>query len=297
MVANVPFNPMVTTTASGSFNITSSGYVQGFALDDPTARNQLVGGVLADSETIPMWGGIAIYENVAGNPNASYIGNPSGPSGDLGGLVGRATTVTGGSKPITGFSVFNQAQAGITTPQSQVPLVGSKMQVMLYRLGSLARIAVKCDPALSSYSSAQLITVALAWDFVNEMLIAQDTSINISAAAYDSPSGVVTLTLASSGGITAGTTFTTASITGTGATNVNGTFTAIAGTSGTTVKFQLGTGLSISGLSGGTFTTGAALVGVKLLDVNIGTGMSVTYDPTSGFASWNRNGNTAIIQI
>lgn len=300
MVANVPFNPMITTNAPGSFNTTSGGYIQGMMQDDPAVRFQLAGGVLADAETIPMWGGVGIYEKVAGAASAGYVGTPpSTPYNPLGGLVGRATALTGASA-LTGFSVFDQAHGMINSPQSPVPLAGSKMQVNFFRLGSLARIAVKCDAAFAGYAGAQLVTVPVAWDFVNQLLIPQVTSIAVTTAnTYVSLTGVVTLNLASSPGVSPGDTVTVAGLTGTGSfAAANGTFTAAAGTTGTVLKYVIATGLTLAiNDSAGTITTGGALTTVKLLDLNIGNSMTVSYDAVTGFATWNRTGNTAIIQI
>lgn len=290
---------MLTTVASGSFNVDSVGYIQGMAQDNPAVRFQLAGGVLADAETIPMWGGVGIYEKVAGVATSGYLGSASGPIAPLGGLVGRATAATG-SSALSGFSVFDQAHGMINTPQSQVPLAGSKMQVNFYRLGTLARIAVKCDPAFAAYAGAQLIGVGVAWDYVNQLLIPVSGSIAlVTGNTYNSGTGLVTLNLASSPGISAGDSVTVASVTGTGSfAAVNGVHTAGAGTTGTVLTFTIATGLTLTiDDSAGTVTTGSALAGVKLLDLNIGNSMTVTYDPSTGFANWNRTGNVAIIEI
>lgn len=294
MVAQVPFNPMLTTVASGSFSVASTGYIQGIQLDDPAVRFALAGGILADSETIPMWGGVGIYEKVAGNASAGYVGSPGGPLSETGGLVGRATALTG-STGLMGFSVFNQAYGMINTPQSPVPLAGSKMSVNFLRLGSGARIAVKCDPSLAALGGVSPITQAVAWDFVNQQLIPQVTSVNVSSGTYDGGTGVVTLTLAGSLGIAPGTTVTVAGLTGTGSyDDANGTFTAGTGTTGTTLKYTIDTGLTMTISTTGTVTTGSAL-NVRVLDVNYGNSMTVSYDGTN--ATWNRSGTTAIILI
>src|SRR5487761_2489213 len=132
MSAQISFNPGLTTNALGSFSIQSDGMVQGVATDDPAIRNELSGGVLASTETLPMWGGVGIYENIP----------VSGNNGTLGGNIGRATSVSS-TKALTGFSVFNQAHNWITTPQSPVPMGASASTVNFYRLGSGARIAVQ----------------------------------------------------------------------------------------------------------------------------------------------------------
>jgi hypothetical protein len=210
MTAQISFNPVLTTNALGSFNVDSVGYIQGVMLDDPAVRYQLAGGILASSETLPMWGGVGISELVPGG------GSPPIPSDTLGTVVSRATTLAAHTTgQLTGFSVFNQDNSMVTTPQSPVPLAGSGMSVHFLRLGSNARIVVKCDPALVSLKGS-LITTQVSWDFTNQLLVAYDT---------------------------------------------------------------------------------VAALPVKILDVNVGNSMTVTYSSGTGFATWNRSGTTALIQI
>ena len=299
MTAQVPFNPLITTNALGSFNVSSAGYIQGVQLDDPATRFALAGGILATSETIPMWGGVGIYEQVSGD-STIYLGNATAPLGNLGGQIGRATGLTG-SKALTGFSVFNQSNAFVNTPQSPVPLAGSGMSVDFLRFGSGARISVQCDPILATYSAAQLITVALAWDFTNQLLVPYTGSINVSSGTYNGTTGLVTLTLAAPHGISAGDTVTVSGLTGTGSfAAANGTFTAAAGTTGSTLTYLIAASLTLTISTTGAVTTGSQLTGaqaVRLLDVNLGNSMTVVYNATTGFATWNRTGNTAIILI
>lgn len=211
MVATVGFNPSITTNASGSFNIQTTGYIQGTALNDPAIRNELAGGILATSETTPMWGGVAIMENIPAGITAGVIPE-TGTANELGGSIQRADT----NAHLTGFSVFDQDHAMINFPQSPVPTALSGMLVNFYRLGSLARIAVAIDPALVTLEGG-LITQQVSWDFTNQKIIAFD------------------------GGI--------------GALNV------------------------------------------KILDVQVANSMTVDWDSVNKFATWNREGSTAIILL
>lgn len=61
-------NPMQTTNARGTFYTKSDGLIQGVALDDPAARYALASGTLANSETRPLWGGVAVNELVLASP-------------------------------------------------------------------------------------------------------------------------------------------------------------------------------------------------------------------------------------
>lgn len=157
MANSVSINPMLTTTGAGLFDVVSDGLVAGVAFDDPAIRYALAGGVLATSETLPMWGGLPIFENIPASTS----------NGVLGSTVGRAADYA----HITGWSVYNQAHNMITTPQSTAPTVGGGGSVNFYRAGSGARIAVPIDPALVSLDGG-LITQQVSWDFTANQIIA-----------------------------------------------------------------------------------------------------------------------------
>jgi len=166
MVANIAFNPLLQTNAAGMFTIESDGFVVGTAMPDPAVRFQLAGGWLATTETLPMYGGLAVSENIPQErPPVSRTDIA------LGGIIGRGTVApaTGGAGVITGFSVFDQNYAAVNTPQSPVPVVGSGGLVNFYRLGSLARVALAADPALAAAveTGTTPITVPLYWDATN----------------------------------------------------------------------------------------------------------------------------------
>lgn len=151
----ITINPILVTNAAGTFSVTLDGYIQGFAEDDPSSRNWLTGGQLDPTETLPMWGGIPIQE---------LLVNPANLSASLKATVKRSTAAAN----VTGFSVFNQNHAAVNSPQSQVPLASNNMQVMLYRLGSQARIAVALDPALAAtLAGAPIAPTAYYWDPTN----------------------------------------------------------------------------------------------------------------------------------
>ena len=43
--------------------------------------------------------------------------------------------------------------------------------------------------------------------------------------------------------------------------------------------------------------TGGGILPVRVLEVQVGNSMTVNYDPVTGFATWNRSGSCAVIQI
>jgi hypothetical protein len=139
--------------------------MQGMAMDDPAMRNQLTGGLLAESETIPMFGGIPITESIPAPVTVGTQTFTMDPA--LNTIVTRATTAAN----MTGISVFNQNHAALNTPQSQVPQSLSGMIVMLYRFGSLARIPLAADPALIATLAGIIISpTALLWDATNQWI-------------------------------------------------------------------------------------------------------------------------------
>jgi hypothetical protein len=304
MTANIAFNWMQTTTAPGTFTIESTGYVQGEMLDDPAVRYQLAGGVLATTETLPMWPGVAINETVLPNTGA----NP--PDATQGGLITRATNVTGNAAgQITGFSVFNQAYGMTITPQSPVPLAASGMQVNFIRLRTNARVAVACAPSLVSLSGGTT-TQQVSWDFDNQMLIpfvAAWAGESVASATYNSTSGILSLTFSTApfgagvGATNDGVFITVGGLAGTGAVaSLNGNFPIVStGTAGTVINVQAPAGLGTIAITSatGSLAAGGGQLNVQVLEVLVGNSMTVNFSPVTGFATYDRTGSVAVILI
>ncbi len=293
MVASVSINPYATSAGNnGLFNVSADGLRQGTAFPDPSTRFRLRGCVLAQTETIPMWGGVGVYMNVPGgaSPNPNYT---------LGPVCGRATALTG-SLALAGFSVFDQDYSMITSPQSPVPLAGSGGMVNVYPLGSLARIVVECDPALIDLRQGP-IAPAVAWDFTNQLLIPELGTLTITSGTYVSATGVITLVMAAPITFDPGDSVTLASLTGTGAfAALDGTWNSIAPSSGTTLTLQGPVGAGAATITGGNATVGGSasqLLPVKVLDVQATNCETVVYNAATGFATWNYQGAAAVIQI
>jgi hypothetical protein len=285
MVAPVAsFNPLLVTAAPGSFSVTSDGYIQGVALDDPAIRNTLAGGILAASETIPMWGGVAIFENIPGAAGQ--------PVDNLGSLVGRATAVGG----ISGFSVFNQAAAWITSPQSEVPNCGSGMTVPFHRLGSGMRIAVGCDPALASLEGGA-VGQQVSWDFGSQQLVqfnaAWPANVITASSWASTGGGQATYTTTTAHTVAVGEFFT---ISGETPAGYNGTFKAITGTTGSTLVAAMAVNPGASTVQG-TLVAGGGALPVKVLGFNIGNSKTVFQDPATGFVHFNNAGSCAVILL
>lgn len=295
MSASVSFNPFLVSSGSGLFNAESGGVRQGTAYPDPATRYALRGVTLAAAETLPMWGGVGVYMNVPGQP----VGGAVQPSYTLGPISGRATALTG-SFALAGFSVFDQAYNGITSPQSPVPLYGTAMTFGAYALGSRARIAVQCDPDLASLRQGP-IGANVAWDFTNQLLVPYLGTLTISSGTYNSTTGVISLVMSASVTFGPPDSVTLASLTGTG-TNLaalDGTWTTLTA-AGTAVTLQGPVGEGAITITGGSLTVGGSAsqaLAVKVLDVMNSNCEVVVYNSTTGFATYNYNGSAAIIQI
>lgn len=289
-MVSLSFNPLLTSVAAGSFNTSATGFIVGTMMDDPAVRYALSGGVLAASETIPMWGGVGISELVPGAP--------AGSAGVLGGNVARATSLTAGiALSLTGFSVFNQDNAMVSSPQSPVPLAGSGMQVNFFRFGSGARIAVQIDPTFAATLPGGIITQPVSWDFVNQQIVTYQAAYAanvITAATWASTAGGQgTFTTTTAHGVAVGQYVQISGMTPGG---YNGTWLTVAGTTGSTLVVTMPNNPGASTVQG-TLVAGGGALPVKVLGVEIQNSMTVSYDASTGFATWNRTGSTALILI
>lgn len=161
-MAAINFNPMTTLTGSNSFQLQSTGYIQGAFMDDPVARMWVLPGLVANSVTQPVWGGIPITENV---PSLSAEGNNLEQAA---GNIVIPTTI----EEITGFTFFNRAHNMIITPGNPVPQATANMNIAYARLGSNLRVPVKIDPTLASTLEGGAVNTQVAWDFTNNQLSA-----------------------------------------------------------------------------------------------------------------------------
>jgi hypothetical protein len=294
MALNTPFYPYATTNAAGSFSVQSAGYVQGVYQDEPALRYSLVSGTLSPNATGPIWGGMAISESVA--PAANY-------DRTLGNTIVAATAVSN----ITGFSVFNNAYSMVGSPSSPVPLAGnSGASVAFFRMGSGIRIPVAMDPSLVSLDGG-LITQNVSWDFNNQVLQPYDAStatysVTSLTAAYSSGVWTFAVVMAAASPVAGvGDFINVSGVTGTGASLINGNQTVTAFADNQHFSFQITAGSTAftAGAQSGTIVLnyGTGILPVKIIDINAGNSMTVVYNPTTGAATWNRQGYAALIQI
>lgn len=286
-MANLSLNPMATTNALGSFGVQSDGYIQGIALDDPANRFNLASGTVAASETRPLWGGLPVAELIPGNQ--------SSPRGST---IRRAASVA----DLEGFTVFNQAHNGLTTPQSPVPLYASGMSVSFYRIGSNMRVPLKASAQVVALATAGAsVKTPLAWDFVNNQVTtaaaAAFTGDDIATTAVTYGSDVATATTASAHGLAAGQ---YVKISGVAPEAYNGTVVVLSVPATTTFTY------TPAAVPGGNATTqgtiGAATISditlpVKVIAVEAGNSKTVSYDSKTGFLTWNNTDSCALVLL
>jgi len=188
----VTFNPYAVVNFTDSFSVQSQGYVQGDAMADPSARYSISAGVVDSGETLPMWGGIAVFEKTAPATSANTGAAP---------FIGRATA----SANLAGFSTFAGTISAPTTPQSPVPIQAAGGSFNFVRIGSGIRIVVKCSSAVIALAGSNN-PLQFSWDATNQQLIPYDsgaaisfnaTLINVNATnsanvSYDSGTGFAT---------------------------------------------------------------------------------------------------------
>ena len=278
MANTIGFNPALTTNAAGSFSVRSDGLYQGVMLDSPTSLFQITSGLIASTETLPMWGGVAIFESI-----------PLSSPFPLGSTIGRATN----APAIAGFSIFNQAHNGVTSPQSNVPTFSGSQTTNYVRLGSQVRVSVACPASLASLDGSAT-SVQVAWDLTNQQLIPfQTIAANNVATATTWSAGVASITTTSAHGLSTGA---YVAITGSVPAGYNGTF-QVTVTGASTFTYLLAVNPGTISTEGTVGATAVGILPVKLLAVSAGNSKTVTYDSVNNFANWNPSGSCALILI
>lgn len=286
-MANLSLNPMATTNAAGSFGVQSDGFIQGVALDDPANRFNLASGTVAATETKPLWGGLPVAELL-----------PGVKSSPRGSTIRRAVSLA----ELEGFTVFNQAHNGLTTPQSPVPLYASGMSVSFYRLGSNMRVPLKASVQVVALGTAGAsVKTALAWDFVNDRVTtaaaAAFAGSDIATSSVTYSNGVATATTASAHGLTAGQ---YVKISGVAPAAYNGTVVVLSVPTATTFTYAPASAPGGSATTQGTIGAVAQAditLPVKVLSIENGNSKTVSYDSTTGFLTWKNDDACALVLL
>lgn len=178
---SITLNPMLTTSASNSFLTGTEGWTQGDFQADPAARQWLSAGQVSNSATTPLWTGLPITETsvVTGITSSSNV------------VITAATAESN----TTGFTVINQAYAGIITTGNTVPLFYAGQTVSYFRFGSNARIVVPVASGAVSALSNVAINTTVYWDFsTNSLTNTGSTALPVKLLGLDSNSKVFTYT-------------------------------------------------------------------------------------------------------
>lgn len=287
--------PIQTTSGQGLFNgARSAGLIQGQAFPDPATRYALQSGIVSQDETKPFFGGLAVTALVS--PIST-----NGPKQPLGPVLKRATAPAN----ITGFSVFDQTYNLISDPSNPVGTAGSGQSMNFYALGSRARIAVACSPALVSLLGSQ-VNAQVSWDYIAQELVPYSGAYGnatITGAVWSSTNGgqidyTVGTDLTSY--INASDQIEVSSIVETGGTggSLNGgrTVTSISATH-IIVAAPAASGYYATYTSGGTVLGGGGALPVTVLDIQPSGCMVVNYNAATGYTTWDYNGAAAIIQL
>ena len=150
-MANISFNPALTTQPQNSFQLQTQGYIQGLTQDDPISRMFLMAGQVGSGVTQPIWGGMGVTVNVGGLPTS---GQPL-PT------IAPATTTA-----IQGFTVFDQAINMNIVPGNTVPVVSAGQSAAFYLFGSNARVPLPVASGVFAALETAATNVPLYWDTV-----------------------------------------------------------------------------------------------------------------------------------
>lgn len=150
-------NFMKTTSPLNSFLLETQGYYAGIMLDDPSAQQWIVTGMIGNSVMQAMWAGLPITETNPGLETGANIG---------GSVVSPATS----NSAITGFMIANQEYNGVISNSNNVPMFSSGMSISFVRLRSNARVVVPVDPGTAPALVGLPINSQISWDFTNNAL-------------------------------------------------------------------------------------------------------------------------------
>ncbi|CAB4132085.1 hypothetical protein UFOVP136_34 [uncultured Caudovirales phage] len=161
MAFALTLDPMATNAAGDLARIQSDGLFQGQVLVNPYTNAGLDAGIIASTETYPLYAGLPVSLGI--DTLDAKRGN-----------VVRKSVVGGVAAGIQGFTVSQNAGVmGFQTPTSPVPLFPQGSSINFYPLGSKARIVVQIDNTLAAtFDGTILINTPVRWDFTNDKLVA-----------------------------------------------------------------------------------------------------------------------------
>jgi hypothetical protein len=154
MPSTVTFAPYGTTVSSISYTLQTDGFVQGVFIDSPALRYTLEGGVVASTQTAPIWGGLPLTLTV---PALGSGGSSSG--------LGPVATTASAAGNIDAWCLNNQAAAGVITPSSNAPLFSSGGSLNFSRVGSGLLVVLPVNPAAVNTLVGAATNYPIYWNF------------------------------------------------------------------------------------------------------------------------------------
>jgi hypothetical protein len=156
---------MFTTTVSeNSFLLDSDGFVAGTLYGKIPDRYSIEGGVVGSGQTTPIYGGLPITLTV---PAPSSSGGSSG--------LGQSAVLATAEANVDGWSVFDQASAGLISATSNVPLYYAGQSLNFVRNGSGVYLVLPVNPADVDTIASGASNQAIFWDYTNKWVAASGT--------------------------------------------------------------------------------------------------------------------------
>lgn len=153
-----------TTNSANSFLLDSDGFVAGTIVGKFPDRYSLEGGVVAATQTTPLYGGLPITLTVTA---------PSSSGGSSG--LGESAVIATAEANVDGWCVFDQASAGVISATSNVPLYYANGSLNFVRTGSGVWLALPVKPADVDTLAGGASNQAIYWDYTNNYVAATGT--------------------------------------------------------------------------------------------------------------------------
>lgn len=159
MALSLVLDPLATTGGGDLAFIHSDGLMQGQVMENPYTSAGLESGVIATTETYPLYAGLPISLGLAANKKGRVVTKS---------VVGNVAA------GIHGWTVSQRSGLlGFKTPSSPATLFPQGGSINFYRNGSKAEIVVQIDNTLAAtLDGTDFITTPVMWDWTNDKLVA-----------------------------------------------------------------------------------------------------------------------------
>ena len=162
MAFNLPLNPTATTGFGNLSYPTSGGLIQGEVQENPYTSANLEAGVIASSETYPLYAGLplSLGIQIAGTDTKGATVFKSAVGNVAAGIQAWSVSQRSG---VMGFSSFT----------SQPPLYPQGNSINFYRSGTKGWVAVRINNTFAAtLANTNLVNTPVMWDWTNNELVA-----------------------------------------------------------------------------------------------------------------------------